>query len=108
MKQSTLARMLAVPAVVALAALGLGSVAHAANKPAKKVKAKEFTCEEFLTLGTEVQPHVVYWLEGVTQSGKLEDAEFDVDEMERPVAVLVTECHKAPKATLLEKIKEYF
>jgi hypothetical protein len=105
-KFASLVRTGAVPMVVALAALGLGSAAHAST-PAKKVKAKEMTCEEFLALGTEVQPRVVYWLEGYTQSGKAEDGEIDVDAIERPVAMVVTECHKAPKATLMEKLKAH-
>jgi hypothetical protein len=93
--------------VVAASALAIGAVAYA-SKPAAKVKAKEMTCEEFLALGTDVQPRVVYWLEGFTQSGKAEDAEIDVDAIERPVAVVVTECHEAPKATLLEKLERVF
>jgi hypothetical protein len=105
MKKSTLfAWTVAAPMVVVCAALGLGSVAHAA----KKMKAKDMTCEEFLALGHEVQPRVVYWLEGYSESGKLEDAEIDVDAFERPIAMVVTECHKAPKSSLLKKIEEYF
>ena len=105
MKKSTLlVRTVAVPMAVVLAALGLGLVAHSAEK----VKAKEMTCEEFLALGHEVQPRVVYWLEGYSKSGKLEDAEIDVDALERPIAMVVTECHKAPKSSLLKKIEAYF
>jgi len=103
----SLARTVAVPMVVALAALGLGSVSHAANT-SKKVKAKEMTCEEFLALGDEVQPHVVYWLDGYSKSGKLEDEDIGIDAFERPIAMVVTECHKTPKATLMQKIKKYF
>lgn len=108
MKKSTaLTRTFAVLAAVALAALGIGSAAHATTT-AKKVKPKQITCEEFLALGTEAQPRVVYWLEGFSKSGRLEDTEIDVDALERPIAMVVTECHKTPKATLLEKIEEYF
>jgi hypothetical protein len=108
MKQSTsLVRRIAIPMVIALMALGIGTAALAAKK-SEKMKAKEFTCEEFLTLGTEVQPRVVYWLDGLSKSGKLEEAEVDVDAFERPVAMVVTQCHKTPKATVLEKVKKYF
>lgn len=105
-KRLSLVRTLAVPMVVALAALGLVSVSHAA-KATKTWKAKDMTCEDFLALGDEVRPGVVYWLEGYSQSGKLEDAEIDVDAIQRPIAVLITECHKTPKASLLQKLKEH-
>ncbi len=97
-------RTFAVPTVVALATLGLGAAAYAAST----VKPKEMTCEEFLALGTEVQPRVVYWMEGYSKSGKPEDAEIDMDALERPVAVVVTECRKAPRSTVWEKLKQYF
>lgn len=103
-KSAWLLRSLAVPLAVALVTIGLGTVAHAA----KKVKAREMTCQEFLELGTEVQPRVVYWLEGYSKSGKLEDAEIDVESFERPVGMIVTDCRAAPKATLWEKVKKYF
>jgi len=106
-KGTSLVRMVAVPMVVGLAALGLGSVSHAA-KTNKTLKAKEMTCEDFLALGDDVQPRVVYWLEGYSQSGKPEEAEIDIDAIQRPITVVVTECHKTPKATLLQKIEDYF
>ncbi len=96
-------RSLVVPMGVAIGVLGMGMTAHAA----KKLKPEEITCEDFLALGTEVQPHVVYWLEGYSASGKLEEAELDVDALDRPVAMLVTECHEAPKATVWQKIKDH-
>lgn len=104
MKKSTrLVRRLAVPASLALAATSVGVAAHAA----KKVNAKEMTCEEFLALGTEVQPRVVYWLEGYSKAGKPEAAEIDVDAIEQPVTMVVTDCRTAPKATVWEKIKRH-
>lgn len=103
-KPALLASTVAVTMVVAFAALGLGSVAYAGQK----VKAKEMTCEEFLTLGDEVQPRVVYWLDGYSKSGKLEDREIDVESFDRPIAMVVTECRKAPKASLVKKIEDYF
>jgi hypothetical protein len=116
MKKSTsLLRSLAVPGIVAVATLGLATASLAAGshdtkdgKTAKPMKAKEITCEQFLDLGTEVQPHVVYWLEGYSKAGKPEDAEIDVEELERPVTVVVTECRNTPKATVWEKIEKYF
>lgn len=107
MKTIPLARALAVPMAVALAALGFTSAARAANTP-EKLKAKEMTCQEFLALGTEVQPRVIYWLDGFSKSGKSEDAVVDVDTLEHPIAMVVAECHKTPKDTLLHKVEKYF
>jgi hypothetical protein len=102
-KSNRFVRGLAVSASFALAALTVGVAAHAA----KKVNAKDMTCEEFLALGHEVQPRVVYWLEGYSVSGKPEAAEIDVDALERPVTMVVADCRAAPKATLWEKIKKH-
>lgn len=96
-------RALAYPAAAVLAALAIGPAAHA-----RSVKAKDITCEEFLALGTDVQPQVVYWIEGVSRSGTPETAELDLDAVERPVAVVVTACRKAPEATLWEKVEKLF
>jgi hypothetical protein len=104
MKKSTrLTRRLAVPVGIAVAALCVGVAAQAA----KKVNPKQITCEEFLALGTEVQPQVVYWLEGYSKAGKPEAAEIDVDALEQPVTMVVTDCRTAPKATLWEKVKKH-
>jgi hypothetical protein len=97
-KSASFVATLAVPIVIGLAAIGLGSVTHAA-KSAKTMKAGQITCEEFLALGSEAQPRVVYWLDGLSKSGKFEEAEIDVDTLERPVAAIVTECHKAGAAS---------
>jgi acid stress chaperone HdeA len=107
LKSTGYGKTFALSMVVAVAAIGLGSVAHAA-KPEKKLDAKKMTCEDFLALGTEEQPRVVYWLDGYSKSGKLEDEDIGVDTFERPVAMVVTECHKAPKDSLMDKIKAYF
>jgi len=73
----------------------------------EKIKPREMTCRDFLALGTEDQPRVVYWLEGFSKSGKPEGAEIDLDSLQRPVAMVVTECRQAPKATLWQKLKEH-
>jgi acid stress chaperone HdeA len=92
---------------IALAGLACGATAHASASKPGKVKAKQITCEEFLALGTDVQPRVVYWIEGYSKAGRPEAAEIDLDALERPVAMVVTECQRAPKATLWEKVKKY-
>lgn len=107
MKTISYGKTIALSMALAVAAIGFGSVAHAA-KPDKKLKAKDMTCEDFLALGREVQPRVVYWIDGYTKSGRLEGEDIDVESFERPVAVVVTECKQTPKASLMDKIKANF
>jgi hypothetical protein len=47
---------------------------------------------------------VVYWAEGFNRKGKPLDAVIDVEETDKVIPVLVTECQKTPKASLLKKL----
>ncbi len=69
----------------------------------KQTNPEHMTCEEFLELGEEVQPAVVYWLHG--KSGKI-DA-IDIEEYHTPVAYVVAECTKEKQATVWEKVTGY-
>lgn len=74
----------------------------------KKVKPVAMTCEEFLALGSDVQPEVAYWLDGYNRKTKTEvEAAGEVD-LERDVAVLVESCKPTPKAPLWQRVKEKF
>jgi hypothetical protein len=68
----------------------------------KKVKPVAMTCEEFLSLSSDVQPEVAYWLDGYNRKG--DEAAGEVD-LERDMAVLVEVCKPTPKASLWERIK---
>ena len=96
--------------LVAIAMLGTPSVAAQKaeqSKTAKTVKPESITCEEFLVMGKEVQPHVVYWIEGYSEAGTKAQGVV-IEAFERPITVVVEECRKAPKDTLSEKIKKFF
>ena len=69
----------------------------------KKVKPVSMTCEEFLSLSSDVQPEVAYWLDGYNRKGVVQAA-GEVD-LERDMAVLVEVCKPTPKASLWETIK---
>jgi acid stress chaperone HdeA len=76
-------------------------------EPNKTVKPETMTCEEFLALGEEVRPQVVYWIDGYAQSGeKVESVRLDA--FARPITMVVDECKKTPKETLWQKIKKHF
>lgn len=104
--RSLLVRTLIGASTLALATLAWGGSAQAAKSTTPN--AKNMTCEQFLALGEEIQPRVVYWIDGYSKSGKLEKSEVDVRSFERPVAVVVTACKKAPKATVWETVKKHF
>jgi hypothetical protein len=54
------------------------------------------------------KPYVVYWAEGVNQEGNPVDAVVDIDVTDELIPVLVDECHKTPKASFWQKIKQHF
>ena len=82
--------------------------AGAKTKTAKTVKPDTMTCEEFLVLGKEVQPKVVYWIEGYSESGTLKETGVVIEALERPITAVVEECKKSPKDTVALKIKAVF
>jgi acid stress chaperone HdeA len=82
-------------------------VASIAASPAfaeKHVAPEKMTCEEFLMLDEEVQPSVVYWLQG--RSGEVDV--IDIDAYSDPVEYVVAECTKEKKETVGQKIKHWF
>ncbi len=84
---------------------------HAAQKPkvaAVAPKPMKMSCKEFVALDDVVKPKVVYWAEGYSKKGKPVDSVVDVDETDKLVPVLVTECKETPKLTFWQKIKKHF
>jgi hypothetical protein len=77
-----------------------------AHMPGGKLKVApvKMTCEDFLALGSSVQPEVAYWLDGYNRKENVMDA-GQVD-LERDTAVLVQACKPAPKESLWKKIKD--
>jgi acid stress chaperone HdeA len=89
------------------AALAVGMlIVHPAGAAGKK--PSEWTCQDFLAVDDSIKPQVVYWMEGYNKAGKPEFAEVDVESFKRPITAVVTECKKEPKASLWDKIKNYF
>jgi hypothetical protein len=77
-------------------------------KTAKTVKPETITCEEFLVMGKEVQPNVVYWIEGYSESGAIKEKGIVIEALERPIHAVVEECKKSPKDTVMRTIKAVF
>ena len=90
------------------AAPAVASSSGVPQKPAVAPKPVKMTCKEFVALDDAVKPKVVYWAEGLSKKGKPVDSVVDVDETDRLVPVLVTECKETPKLTFWQKIKKHF
>jgi hypothetical protein len=78
----------------------------AAQSTEKSVNPETMTCEEFLALDKDTQPHVVYWIDGYSQAGKEETVVIQA--FERPITVVVNECKNTPKESLMQKVKNFF
>ncbi len=94
-------RFSVLPLVATALALSIATVPAFAGKT---VNAGKITCEQFLQLDQEEQSYVVAHLHG--SSGEMDV--YDVSEYHRPVAYVVTECYMDKKATVADKIKNFF
>ena len=83
-------------------------VAGFALPAAKRKNAPKMTCEEFLSLSSDVQPEVAYWLAGYNAASKTDVAAAGELDLETDTAVLLEECKPTPKASVWEKIKKKF
>lgn len=92
-----------------IVALLLGSVIALpswAQAPTKTNPLK-MNCEDFLAVGDVYRPAVVYYILGVDKLGVTE-TDTMVEDTATPVAIIVTECQKAPKASLHTKVREMY
>jgi len=72
----------------------------------KKIKVP-MTCEDYLALGSDVQPEAAYFLAGYNRARKTEVGASGEVDLETDVAVLVQECKPTPKESLWAKIKKH-
>ena len=86
-------QMLALSGVLLSTGIATTALA-AAPKPA------DMSCESFIALDDVVKPKVVYWADGFNKKGKPVDSVVDVEETDRLIPLLVTECKKTPKEKL--------
>jgi acid stress chaperone HdeA len=90
--------------VIAALALGFG-LALPALAEAAPVSPMKMKCEEFVAMDTAYQPALVYWVAGVDKLGVRETDTMVVD-TSIPIAVIVDECKKTPKASFRNKVRE--
>jgi acid stress chaperone HdeA len=94
---------------IAIAAIaGLGVLAAAGAAMAESKKLAKMTCEEFLALGEDVQPRIVYWMAGYAENGKPEDVVVETDSFAEPVDAVVEACKAQPNAPLYKIVSGYY
>jgi hypothetical protein len=84
-----------------------GAVLFTATTPilaATHTPAK-MTCAEFVSLDEVVKPKVVYWVQGFNKKGKPKSAFVDVEETDKLIPIIVTECQAAPKKKMKDVAK---
>ncbi len=65
-------------------------------------------CEEFVALDDTIKPKVVYWSEGFNKKGKPVNSVVDVEETDKLIPMLTTECQEKPKLSFWKIFKKHF
>ncbi|GAB7522627.1 HdeA/HdeB family chaperone [Paraburkholderia sp. 2C] len=73
----------------------------------QKTNPMKMKCEDFLAVDEAYKPAVVYYIAGVDKLGITETDTMTVDTA-TPIAVLVGECQKSPKASLHTKVRSMY
>ena len=68
-------------------------------------KLGAITCQDFVAMDDVVKPKIVYWTEGFNKKGNPDDEVVDVDETDKLVPVLVTDCKASPKQPFVTAVK---
>jgi acid stress chaperone HdeA len=64
-------------------------------------------CEDFVAVGDAYRPAMVYYVAGVDKLG-VSETDTMVEDTATPVATIVAECQKAPKASFRSKVREMY
>lgn len=84
------------------------ALADSPVKPTKEIVPIKMTCEEFLAVDELARPQIVYWSEGYSKKGELEDTTIDIDRTNRLVPALVNDCKLEPHSSYWAKMKKRF
>ncbi|CAM3773472.1 acid-activated periplasmic chaperone HdeA [Parendozoicomonas haliclonae] len=82
------------------------NAADSSNSPAPKKPIADWTCADFLALQNNFKPYAVGYAAAYSQSGKLEDQDFDVDGVDTITPYVITVCEQDKKASFWSKVKE--
>lgn len=87
--------------------LGAVIAIPASAQTQQKTNPMKMKCEDFLAVDEAYRPAVVYYLAGVDKLGITETDTMTVDTA-TPVAIIVGECQKTPKASLRTKVRSLY
>jgi len=87
--------------------LGLGFALPTLAETTKPVSPAKMKCEDFVAVDVAYQPALVYWVAGVDHLGVLETDTMVVDTA-TPIAAIVAECQKTPKASFKSKVRAMY
>ena len=78
----------------------------AASAALSKLDPRRTTCAEFASLGEDVQPRVVAWMDGYSR-GRLKTQDVGVLDVDRQTDTLVVACQESPKVTFWDKVRAH-
>lgn len=93
--------------LIATLIAGLGFALSAWAQTPMQMSPSKMKCEDFIAVDAQYQPALVYWVAGVDKLGIRETDTMVVDTA-TPVAVIVGECKKTPKASFKSKVRELY
>ena len=85
--------------------LGSALVVPAMAQAPAKMNPLKMKCEDFLAVGEVYRPAVVYYVAGVDKVG-ITETDTMVEDTATPVAAIVAECQKSPKASFHAKVRQ--
>jgi acid stress chaperone HdeA len=90
-----------------IAALAFGLALPALAQTGKEISPSKMKCADFIAVDEAYQPTLVYWVAGVDHLGVSETDTMVVDTA-TPVAIIVGECKKTPKASFKSKVRALY
>ena len=93
--------------VIVTLVLGFGFALPAWPQTPKEMSPSKMKCEDFVAVDVAYQPPLVYWVAGVDHLGISETDTMVVDTA-TPIAAIVAECKKTPKASFKSKVREMY
>jgi acid stress chaperone HdeA len=93
--------------IIAALVLGFGFALPTLAQTGKEMSPAKMKCEDFVAVDEVYQPALVYWVAGVDPLGIRETDTMVVDTA-TPVALVVSECKKTPKASFKAKVRALY
>ncbi|MDR7006193.1 HdeA/HdeB family chaperone [Paraburkholderia strydomiana] len=94
-------------AVAAAVLAGLCLSPFALAQADKPIKPATMSCGDFLAVEDTYKPALVYWVSGADKLGVQETVTTVVDTA-TPVAAIVGECERTPKASFASKVRDLY